>query len=404
MYGGLAALHTERLLAAIGREEPCDGVARLLCGFARGHRAPAVTGMSVSCSDEAEEECASAFRRLFVRPLFPPLKSFSRSPFRTRNLAGRYEWGSVVAAEGNFSSALKEGEWKLFLCKLNAHVSVDEGSSGPRYGRMQRYAGDSVYCAALHAFLSGGEGPFADELAEAFRSEGVDRRQAILEEVAPEHRSLVLALTSARLQARMAMLDIQEHAPRTPTLYYVAPCVTLNRRGQDTEILCGLYTADRRGGEERDEYVGLSDRPGAYSIALEGRRHVVTEELPFEPREARDHRELVRRTWDEGAAARAKDERVRTAVTDAAAHPVARASLTALLPVLFELSPIPAAVFLFAQGFGHIRHAHLANRLARESRDDQAARRMLLEIGEQVGGLSEEEQRHLVELLRQEYG
>ncbi len=360
--------------------------------------------MSISCSDEAEEECSEAFRRLFVRPLLPTLKSFSKSPFRTRNLGGRYEWGSIVAAEGNFSAALKKGDWKLFLCKLNTHVSVDDGPEGMRYGRMQRYENDSIYCAALNYFLSGQTGPFLDELAETFHSEGVDRRKVILEQIPEEHRSLVVALTNARLQARKAMLDIQEHPPKTPTLYYIVPCVTFNRRGHDTEIMCGMYTADRRRDEERDEYIGLGDLPNQYRITLEGRVHVVQDGAGLEPRSARNHREVVKQVWeDSGVRVERADERVDHALAEAASKPMTQVAMKALMAVLFELAPIPAAVLLFGQGLGHIRNAQVANRLAREAEDDHAARRMLLEIDESMESLSQEQRGHVVELLRQSY-
>ena len=81
-----------------------------------------------------------------------------------------------------------------------------------------------------------------------FQSEGKDR-VAILqdpEKVSEKNRPLFAAVVNARLQARRALIDLQDFVPTSPTLYLVLPCVTLNQKQRDTEFLCGLYEADAR--------------------------------------------------------------------------------------------------------------------------------------------------------------
>ena len=65
----------------------------------------------------------------------------------------------------------------------------------------------------------------------------------------------------ARLQARAAAVDAQDHKPATPTVYVIAPAVTLNTMEADDELLCGLYLIDRRKGKRDDVYRGLGDDP-----------------------------------------------------------------------------------------------------------------------------------------------
>ena len=66
--------------------------------------------------------------------------------------------------------------------------------------------------------------------------------------VDPKLRGLYAAVTSARLQARRAIVDIQDYRPRPPTVFAVFPCVTIDRKQRDTEFVVGMYWADFRDG------------------------------------------------------------------------------------------------------------------------------------------------------------
>jgi hypothetical protein len=155
------------------------------------------------------------------------------------------------------------------LIKINGHVSVLETAAGVQYGPMARYCTESNACGALHAVLDGAEQPFARDLREAFVGDGTDRLATLLDEqrVDPRYRYLFAALISARLQAQRALRDVEEHREVTPTVYLIVPCVTLNRPGPDTEIVCGYYRLDYRAADARAEYVGLGDEPRDYRVA-----------------------------------------------------------------------------------------------------------------------------------------
>ena len=59
-----------------------------------------VVGLAAgACSDESGKENVTAFHRVIVRDLLPELKFWSRSSFRTANLGGRYEPGSIAICE-----------------------------------------------------------------------------------------------------------------------------------------------------------------------------------------------------------------------------------------------------------------------------------------------------------------
>ena len=105
---------------------------------------------------------------------------------------------------------------------------------------------------------AGKRSPFLDDLREAFDSEGHDRLGALRNsrKVDPLFRPLAAAVVSARLQARKAVLDLQDRTPAQPTYWVVLPCVTVNRHELDTEIVCGVYTVDGRDGERAVTYSG----------------------------------------------------------------------------------------------------------------------------------------------------
>jgi hypothetical protein len=270
----------ERLLDLIGREHDVDEVARTLYTIADELRAPVVGAMQVTCSDESERECIDAFHNNVVEPLLPSLKFGTRSRFRIANLGGRYERGAVAIAEDHYSTEEAAGAFKLLVVKVNSHVSVESTSDGRRFGSMRRYDAESVYCGALHALMDGSKLPFAKELRELFRSGGKDRLGTLLDKsrVEPDHRSLFAAVVNARLQVEGAVDDIREFSPRTPTFFLLLACVTLNREGKDTEIVCGVWQLDRRSSKPLDAYRGLGDDPSAYRLTIDRGQLLLDEE------------------------------------------------------------------------------------------------------------------------------
>ncbi len=412
--GPLPPLHAERLYDSLGAERPLDESARNLRHYAQSVHPPAVGAILITCADEAEKECSNAFERGFVRYLLPHMKFSSRAPFRMANLGGRYEWGAAAVAEEHYSHAKGADKWKLMVIKLNAHVSVEPGADGPRFGRSKRYEGESTYCGALRALIEGTDRPFGADLADAFTFEGRDRVTALRDpkRVAPEHRQLFAAAASARLQARRAMLDVQDFEPLTPTLWLILPCVTLNKAEHDTEILCGVYTSDRRGeGDHHDEYCGLGDLPERYRLRTDGASLALEDDGLHQPRQARAHRTLVVSEWRrEGRQAHEVDARMETALAEARAgrqgkdNHYARPLLKSLLEVSLLFAPVPAALILFGEGLVDIHHAHKAHQLARAAEGDEVARAMLGDVERKIASLSPEQAQHLVELLLQEYG
>ena len=411
-----SAVHAERFFETLGQELPADELARLLRAYVQSLRAPVVGAMRISCSDETEQEMLSSFQRHFVRYLLPDLKLAAKSPFRSANLGGRYEWGAAPVAEQHYAVAKGADDGKVLVVKVNSHVAVDERVDMPTFGVGSRYGGESPFCGALEAVVEGSEAPFALRLRDELDFEGVDRLSVLRDprRVPRPLRSLFTAVLNARIQARRVMLDVQDHAPNSPTLYLILACVTLNRAGHDTEIPVGLYRCDRRSEADArapgaDEYRGLSDWPERYRLDGSLGRFSLSDRAGFEPRPARNHRALIRgrvgpiRTADEassehleGALGRARDALARREVHG----PV----LKTLLAALAATSPVPAALLLFGEGMVHIHHAAKAHRLAQEAEDDPAARRMLAEIEARVGSLSPEEASHLTELLLRAYG
>jgi hypothetical protein len=233
----------EKLHKLIGHELDVDEVTRVLYGYAGDVGAPVTGALHLTCSDESEKECRDALQRNFASHLLPRLKLGARSIFRLANLGARYEWGAVHIAEEHYSTAAARKHFKLMLVKINAHVCADDTPDGLRFGRMRRYDASSTYCGALHSYMAGGRLPFTTDLAEAFTSEGRDRLSVLLDEdrVPPDFRSLYVAVVSARIQARRAVIDIQDRKPSSPTLFIVMPCVTINRRRKDGDLVCGTY-------------------------------------------------------------------------------------------------------------------------------------------------------------------
>jgi hypothetical protein len=295
----------ERLHKLIGGEQDVDEVAHTLYAYARDVAAPVSGALHLTCSDESEKECRDALQRNFAGHLLPRLKLGARSIFRLANLGARYEWGAVHIAEEHYSTVAARKSFKLMLVKVNAHVCADQSADGLRFGRMQRYDARSTYCGALHSLMAGGRLPFASDLNDAFASEGRDRLAALLDDdrVPPECRSLYVAVVSARIQARRAFIDIQDRKPSSPTLFIVMPCVTINRKRKDGEIVCGVYRGDWRSNAPVFEYRGLEDDPAGYRMATAAGNVVIEDDHVESTRPARDHRKLVGQLWDKNPGA-----------------------------------------------------------------------------------------------------
>ena len=397
----------------VGVEHSVANICHALHLWAAELHAPAVGAVHVTCSDESENECVNAFQRGFVQYLLPPLKFAQTSAFRIANLGGRYEWGAVRTAEQHYATAESQSGYKLMVVKLNSHTAIIEGADGNRFGTMKRYQEESTCCGALGAMLQGDGQPFAAELREMFASEGQDRVATLLDEhqVDPDCRSLYASVVSARMQARKVILEIQDHVPVSPTLYLVVHGVTINRPERDTEMIGGFYTADTRQMSVHVEYFGLGDDPAAFRIRHERSSFSLSDEHSGRVRLARDHRHLVRTRWHEHAGndrIHIQDDRLRRIHRDVAAkkhkdHKHGKLMLRALLPILAEVSPVSAAVLLFAQGMAGIHHAFRVHRLATEMAGSDEARRVLADIQEKIDHLDPDRAEAMVELLLQHH-
>jgi hypothetical protein len=270
----------ERLQHLIGREVDLERVAGTLRECVKAFGTPVIGAHHVTCSDESEIECLDVFQRTFVEKLLPSLGPEKKSAFRTSNLGGRYEWGAARIAEHNYATPESREMTKCILIKVNGHVSVAQTPEGLLYGPMERYHSESNACGALHALLAGADEPFARALRDAFTADGNDRIATLLDEsrVDPRYRYLIAALVSTRLQAGRALQDVKDYQEVTPTVYLIVPCVTLNRPGPDTEIVCGYYVADYRTSDAAVEYHGLGDDPARYRVAYGEDGLVIVEE------------------------------------------------------------------------------------------------------------------------------
>jgi hypothetical protein len=261
----------------VAKEHRLDDVSTGIRDWVRSLNPSSVGAHQINCSDECERECVDSFHNLVVRPLLPALKYWTSSSFRTVNLGGRYETGSVGIAEEHYTTKEAAQGFKVLVVKLNAHVSVHNDPGEPTiFGQMNRYQTQSVYCGALHALLEGAPGAFVDELRDSFQR-GMDRLSMLRdpEQVDPTIRALFTAITSAQLQAVRAMTDVLAHESHCPTVYLILPSVTLNRRDDDTEIVVGLHMIDERHSTRTHEYVGLGADPSRYVLDhFAGRIHV----------------------------------------------------------------------------------------------------------------------------------
>ena len=445
----------EHLYWVIGRERALRELTQMLYFDVRTHTDVLVGALHVTCADETEAECAEAFQQGFVQYLLPQLKFARRAAMRVSNLGGRYEWGSIGIADMHF--ALPEEITpppRLMVIKVNAHVALEEtsGSFGTpvmassgraaarssktsavagadvstrteatvrdgerefRLGEWKRYGRPSPCCSALYSLLRGGHEPWVEELREGFESEGKSRIAALNDPatIDPAYRPLFAGIVSARLQARKAVLDIQELHPTTPIRFMVLPCVTINRHERDTEILCGIYTVDAASTEQPVTYFGLGDDPVAYRARVQNRQIQIVDDELGTKRLGRDHRALVRSEFHlhrGHSRTRLEDQRLERIRQDVARdqhrnHMHARTLLKIALPILSEVMPVPAAVILFAEGAAGIHHAFRAHRLARELQGSEDARKILVEVHDKIDQLEPARAEALIELLMREY-
>lgn len=378
----------QRLHDVIGRELAADSANRTLRDVAQAQRAAAVGAVHVTCSDEAEREAVESFQHWFANALLPELKFWSKSPFRTANLGGRYEWGAIRIAEQHYTTPATRAGFKLLVVKVNSHVSVMESAGQTIYGQMDRYECDSPCCGALHALLDGQRHPAMDELRTAFSYDGVARLDLLRDDtvVAPETRSFVAAVVNARLQARSAIVDIQDYVPESPTVYIVLPCVSLNRKQRDSEFIVGMYWSDSRNGAGEAQYIGLGDDPSCYRVFQHHGHLRVEDDHLGQPREARNHRQEVARQW------RARhpefqvvqDPRFAEIASKTRNHSgysatMARETLKTLLWLAADIAPVPASILLFTKGLVGVHRLYQAHRLARGAGGGGAQAREIIE-------------------------
>jgi hypothetical protein len=402
----------KQLQEIVGVERSLEGVCQAI-HMSVVERQPKVVGaMHITCADESEHECVSAFQRCFVKYMLPSLKFAQQAAFRIANLGGRYDWGAVRIADDHYADADRTATRRLLVVKVNAHVGVVDRTEGPTYGVMERYGEESKCCGALHALLGGDSRPFAQDLSELFVSEGPDRITALLHDdgIDKRYRLLYAAMVSARLQARKVILDIQDYDEPNAE-FLVVPCVTINRPEKDTEIVCGFYTATPEQGEKEPDYFGLGDDPTAFQHTLKNRRLVISDHHVGTVREARDHRLLALADWHELARdkhIRLDDDRLQHARHEATKHTGphherTKLLLRSLLTVLAEADPVSAAILLFAHGSVGIHHAFRVHRLARRLEDSGEARKVLHELRAKIDTLEPAQAEAMMEVLSKQY-
>ncbi|MCH9023238.1 MAG: hypothetical protein IID32_10820 [Planctomycetes bacterium] len=402
------------LYKLVGKEHPLVKVSQALQFFATSMNPSVVGAIQITCADETEFECIEAFQQGFVRFQLPRLKFNLQRPFHLTNLGGRYEWGAVRVAEQHYAVQRSSDKPKLLVVKINAHVGLEVTDSTYCFGKIKRYGQESTCCSALSELLHHAPDPFTVQLKEDFHSEGIDRLESLGDEkiIDPGHRALFAAIVSVRLQGRKVILDIQDYTPVTNTTYLVLSCVTINRIDRvDTELVCGCYRAVNAGKQQEVRYYGLGDNPADYKIDYKDRGLSVSDSPLASDRPARNHRQMIREQYERksgGKSIPVKDERLVKIGHEFARNKshkkLNRSLLKALLLILSEVSPVPAAVLLFAHGAAGIHHTFTVHRLAKEFEGSQQAREILSEIHGQVDQLDPDEAEALIELLMEEYG
>jgi len=397
----------DRLVGDIGVETPQDRVAYDLKFAVRELRAPTVGVLHVTCSDEAERETVEIFQRCFVQDLAPRLTIGGCSALRSANLGGRFEWSSLAVAEANFSQAKGADDFKLMVVKINSHVGVIESHTTKRFGMIDRYGKEAPACSALRGFLDGTRQPhqYVSSFQEQFSSEGLDRRER-LKEIADAYRYLAAAVVSARLQARSAAMEAQDHLPVNPTVYVIIPCVTLHCRERNAEILAGIYLIDRRSDKVEGFYRGLGDDPLNYSFSENHGLVQVSDASNHETRLARDHRQLIKSKWKQKGETQVAPHNVRVdEILKQASHHLhhndaaVKGVLRALLPLLAEVSPVSAALILFTSGVSGIYQVYRAHKAVEEVENDADARLMLADLQSRLDHMPADQARKVLQVL-----
>jgi len=397
----------DRVAGDIGVETPQDRVAYDLKFAVRELRAPAVGVLHVTCSDEAERETVETFQRCFVQEMVPRLTIGGCSALRSANLGGRFEWSSLAVAEANFAQARGADDFKLMVVKINSHVGVSDSRTTKSFGMIDRYGTEAPACSALRGFIEGTREShqFIASFQEQFASEGLDRRER-LRELDDSYRYLAAAVVSARLQARSAAMEAQEHRPVTPTVYVIIPCVTLHYRERNAEILCGIYFIDRRSDQDEGFYRGLGDDPLAYSIAEKHGLVQVSDTKGYETRVARDHRLLIKSKWKQRGEIQVAphDVRIDEILKQANHHLLqndlaVKGVLKMLLPLLADVSPISAALILFTSGVSGIYQVYRAHKAVEEVENDADARLMLADIQSRLDHMPVDQARKVLQVL-----
>lgn len=397
-----------KLRELAGREHESPALNRHLRDFARSFSGKVIGAMLVSCADETEASMVEAFQHWFAANLLPELRPWQRAPFRGATLGGRYEWGALAVAEQHFATPESEGAGKVLLVKINSHVALRWHHGTPKFGTYDRYHLPSDCCGALNALFRGVAGPCFEALYQDFSLEGRDRLST-LRAMDDDRRHLVplyLALVNARIQARRAVVDLQNYEPRTPTLYVVLPCVTLNQPARDSELVVGAYVAECHGREQHVRYVGLGDHPDEYEFSVHrGKIHVGDADCE-QQREARDHRQEVLRLWMQRREQEAlwNDERVQrlAAQLKGAERQDGNGRLAlvkSLGNVLLDVAPVPLAIALFANGMVAAYHLYAAHRLARGQGERHEAEAMVREFLDRIDQLPPGQVQTLMDLL-----
>lgn len=396
--------HLQNLL---GQEVELGASNQAVRDFARSQGAATVGAVHVFCSDECEREATDSFQHCVVDPLLPELKLSVRSPFRSANLGARYEWGAARVAEEHFAIPAAEDDLTLLLVKINSHVAVASAEQAQSFGQLSRYGTPSTCCGALGALLAGARNPSLDEMRRVFSYDGVPRLEMLRDPdtVPVPHRSLLAATVNARLQARSAIVDMQDHVPKKPTMTVVIPTVTINRPERDSEYIVGLYWMDSRTGAGEAEYIGLGDHPDKYVVTGNDGQLRVDDGQLHRSRPARNHRQLMGRQLPEQqphsivlpnqlqsivgtASPRMSDNR----------H-LARETFRRILSSTAEIAPTPLAMLLFANGIAGIHHLYAVHRLARGGANNEEARRIITEASDGVSALSAERCQQAIEAI-----
>jgi hypothetical protein len=259
------AVVADRLLPLIGEAQKLRTLHGALRETAEGFAAATVAAMEVRCSDEANRESSDAFQAEFSDPLLPELAPGRRSAFVTASLGGQFEPGSLQVAEANFAAVASRDAFKLMVVKVATHVGAMSRDDTLVYGELHRYGVDKPCCGLLTATVVGGRSPSVERAAATLAADDIDRL-AMIRDTDARTRMLTAAVSFAVLQARAAAAEAREMDCLTPTVFLVLPVVTLNRSGEDRELLCGVHLLDHCGQEGVDIYRGLGDIPSRLRI------------------------------------------------------------------------------------------------------------------------------------------